>query len=144
MLEWLNEYRAILHLLLHVCVPALVAWLVVAIMAFQGRYAQSIGAAGFSWLKAFLILIGTMVVDADHLLATPIYAPGRCSIFFHPLHQLLPIVLYGLATVWPFGVRFLLGRPLSSRDHWIGWIGLGLLIHMGLDWSDCVWMRATA
>ncbi len=66
-------------------------------------------------------MIATMVVDIDHLLATPIYDPMRCSIGFHPLHQLPAIVLYLVMLI-----------PAKTR-----WIGLGLVIHMLLDSIDC-------
>ena len=73
----------------------------------------------------------TMLVDIDHLLATPIYDPMRCSIGFHPLHKLLPISLYAIACFIP-KIRF---------------IGIGLIIHMVLDSIDCqltngVWIYA--
>ena len=35
----------------------------------------------------------TMLVDLDHLLATPLYNPDRCSLGFHPLHTTLPIIV---------------------------------------------------
>ena len=69
-------------------------------------------------------MIATMVVDFDHLLATPIYDPDRCSIGFHPLHTAPAIAIYVLLTL-----------PKPTRL-----IGLGLLIHMALDWSDCAVM----
>ena len=66
-------------------------------------------------------MLGTMLVDADHLLSTPIFAPDRCSINFHPLH-----------TYWSIGIYFLLlffkGIPRI--------IGVGLLFHMLTDWID--------
>lgn len=98
----------ILHLLLHLAVPAAVAW-----VFFRAQ-----------WRRAWLIMIATMVVDLDHLLATPIYDPGRCSIGFHPLHTAPAIAIYAL-----------LALPKSTRL-----IGLGLLIHMALDWGDCAVM----
>lgn len=98
-----------LHLLLHFAVPAAVAGLF-----FRAQ-----------WLRAWLILIATMAVDLDHLLATPLYDPNRCSIGFHPLHTAPAIAVYGM-----------LALPKSTRL-----IGLGLLIHMALDWSDCALMR---
>ena len=67
----------------------------------------------------------TMIVDVDHLLADPIYDPGRCSIGFHPLHQYPVIGLYAVLAAWP-KLRL---------------VGIGLLIHMALDGVDCVWMR---
>ena len=63
----------------------------------------------------------TMVVDIDHLLANPIYDPGRCSIGFHPLHELVPI-----------GIYVLLCFHSKTRL-----VGLGLTIHMLLDSLDC-------
>ena len=77
--------------------------------------------------KVFLILVATMLVDLDHLFADPIFDPQRCSIGFHPLHQFIPIGLYGLMTI-------------SRR---LGVIGLGLLIHMLLDLGDCISMGLT-
>ncbi len=63
----------------------------------------------------------TMLVDLDHLLATPIYDASRCSINFHPLHGFIPIIIYGVLSVIP-----------KTRI-----IGLGLIIHMALDSVDC-------
>ncbi len=42
-----------------------------------------------------------MLVDIDHLLATPVYDPNRCSIGFHPLHGFYPIALYVLLCFIP-------------------------------------------
>jgi hypothetical protein len=66
-------------------------------------------------------MIATMLVDLDHLLATPIYDPARCSIGFHPLHQWPIIIGYILLCFFP-RTRF---------------IGIGLVIHMLLDSIDC-------
>lgn len=38
------------------------------------------------WKKAYLILLATMLVDLDHLLADPIFAANRCSI--NPLGEI--------------------------------------------------------
>jgi len=65
--------------------------------------------------------MSTMLVDIDHLLANPVYDPGRCSIGFHPLHGFLPIALYVFLSFVP-KFRF---------------IGIGLVIHMALDSLDC-------
>lgn len=73
------------------------------------------------WRHAYLSMMATMLVDLDHLLASPVYDPLRCSIGFHPLHTWLPMVLYTGLTVYP-GTRYL---------------GLGLVIHMLLDALDC-------
>ncbi len=101
--------RSIAHLLLHAAVPGLVAWLL-----FREQ-----------WRRAWLIMLATMIVDLDHLLADPLYDPNRCSIGFHPLHRLPAIAVYGLLTV-----------PRRTRL-----IGLGLLIHMALDFVDCIAMK---
>ncbi len=68
--------------------------------------------------------MSTMLVDLDHLLANPLYDPNRCSIGFHPLHQFIPIGIYGLMLL----------------HHKTRIIGLGLVIHMLLDLSDCMVM----
>ena len=93
------------HIILHFVVPALVAW-------FFYRH---------NWQKAFLVMILTMVVDLDHLLAVPIYDPFRCSIGFHPLHSYYIIPFYFILLFFP-----------KTRL-----IGLGLVIHMVLDFADC-------
>jgi hypothetical protein len=66
-------------------------------------------------------MISTMLVDLDHLLASPIYDPNRCSIGFHLLHDPIAIALYGILCFVP-KVRL---------------IGIGLIIHMSLDSADC-------
>jgi len=66
-------------------------------------------------------MIATMAVDIDHLLANPVYDPGRCSIGFHPLHTYVPIALYFILALMP-----------KTRL-----VGLGLVVHMALDWVDC-------
>ena len=97
-----------LHLALHLLIPALVA-----ISFFPEN----------KW-QIFAILASTMLVDLDHLLADPIYDPGRCSIGFHPLHGYIPIGFYGLM--------------LLHKNTRV--VGLGLMIHMVLDVSDCLLM----
>lgn len=106
--------RAILHLLLHAAVPALVAWL------FFRDAKTSVG-----FRRAWGLLLLGWVIDIDHLLADPVYAPGRCSIGFHPLHTAPAIAVYG-ALVLPRRTRL---------------VGIGLLIHIALDAIDCLLMR---
>ena len=77
------------------------------------------------FLKAWLVMLAALVIDLDHLLAEPVYDPGRCSIGFHPLHQYPAIALYALAAAWP-----------KTRL-----VGIGLLIHILLDGIDCGWMH---
>ena len=74
---------------------------------------------------AWLIMIATMLVDLDHLLASPIFKPNRCSVNFHVLHTYPAIVGYGVL----FCFR-------KTRV-----VAIGLLLHMGTDGLDCLWMR---
>jgi hypothetical protein len=54
-------------------------------------------------------------------LASLIYDPGKCSIYFHPLHGLLPIILYTALCFFP--------------KFWV--VGVGLMILTALDSLDC-------
>ncbi|HIG68364.1 MAG TPA: hypothetical protein EYQ44_11285 [Porticoccaceae bacterium] len=93
------------HLSLHFIVPALIAALF-----FRKR-----------WQLSYWVMMATMLVDLDHLLAIPIYDASRCSIGFHPLHQPWFIALYVVLCFAP-----------KTRL-----IGLGLMTHMVLDSIDC-------
>jgi len=93
------------HLALHFIVPLLVAFLF-----FRENLKLS-----------YLAMILTMLVDLDHLLASPIYDANRCSIGFHPLHQYWFIAIY-------------LVMSFFSKTRLIG---VGLIIHMSLDALDC-------
>ena len=66
-----------------------------------------------------------MLVDLDHLLATPIIQADRCSINFHLLHTYYAMGFYF--------VMLFLRRPYNL-------IGLGLCMHMLTDWIDCQMM----
>ena len=79
------------------------------------------------WKKVYLLLLSTMLVDLDHLLATPVFDPNRCSIGFHPLHSYHAIIIYLL------GLFFLKGNYRI--------IAIGLLFHMFTDWQDCYLWR---
>ena len=94
-----------LHLSLHLVVP-----LVVVGLFFKK-----------DWKIAYFLMLFTMLVDLDHLLANPIYDPNRCSIGFHPLHQPWFIAFYLILSLYP-KTKF---------------IGIGLVIHMVLDAIDC-------
>lgn len=65
-----------------------------------------------------------MLVDLDHLLATPIFNPCRCSIGFHPLHSYIAV-----------GAYLLLLIPKKTRT-----IAIGLLLHMLTDGIDCLFI----
>ena len=75
-----------------------------------------------NWRRAWVILLLTMAVDIDHLLATPIFDPNRCSIGFHPLHSYYAIGAYLLMLLVPGRGRI---------------IAVGLLFHMLTDFQDC-------
>lgn len=77
-----------------------------------------------NWLAAGFIMISTMLIDLDHILATPIFDPSRCSIGFHPLH-----------TYWAAGVYSLL---LFIPSWKVRAIGLGCLWHLCTDFNDCL------
>ena len=76
------------------------------------------------WKKTWLILLATMLVDLDHLLATPFFDAHRCSINFHPLHTYYAMVVYVV----------LLWHPKTRV------VGIGLLFHMLTDFQDCLWI----
>lgn len=99
-------FLPLLHLVLHGVVPGITARL---------AYKKI-------WLQAWLIMMLTMLVDLDHLLASPVYAPERCGINLHPLHTYPAIGAYFLLLLLP-RLRI---------------IGIGLLLHMGLDFIDCL------
>ncbi|MFZ4768960.1 MAG: DUF6122 family protein [Ferruginibacter sp.] len=94
-----------IHYFLHLIFPLFIAWLF---------YRQQ-------YIKIGGIFLLTMLVDLDHLLATPIFDPNRCSIGFHPLHSYIAIGLYVAMLV-----------PAKSRV-----VAIGLLMHMGTDLLDC-------
>ncbi|MGB6268240.1 MAG: DUF6122 family protein [Olleya sp.] len=98
-------YRPIIHYGLHFGLP-----LLIAILLFKKQ-----------WKKAFLIMLLGMIIDLDHLLATPIFSPNRCSINFHPLHSYYAIVVYVVLLI-----------PIKTRL-----IGLGLVVHIIADLTDC-------
>jgi hypothetical protein len=93
------------HIVLHFLLPAILAGLF-----FRER-----------WKYAYLIMVATILVDIDHLVANPIYNPNRCSIGFHPLHKLWFVAFY-IALCFAPKARL---------------IGLGLSMHMALDAIDC-------
>lgn len=69
-------------------------------------------------------MVATMIVDADHLLAKPIFDPMRCSIGFHPLHSYYAIGVYIIMLFFP-----------KTRI-----VAVGLLFHMLTDFQDCQWI----
>lgn len=65
-----------------------------------------------------------MLIDLDHLLASPIFDANRCSINFHPLHSYYAITIYVLLLCF-------------KRTRLIG---LALCIHIIADIVDCALM----
>ncbi len=108
-IELLMALRPIIHYGFHLVFPALIAYW------FFRPF----------WKKAWLIMIATMLVDLDHLLANPIFDPNRCSIGFHILHSEMAIMGYVLMLFSP-----------KTRV-----IGAGLVWHMMTDYQDCLWMH---
>jgi hypothetical protein len=77
-----------------------------------------------NWWKVGLMMVGTMAIDLDHLLAEPIFNPDRCGIGFHPLHTLWAGIAYGAMTAIPsWKVRA---------------VGTGCLWHLCTDAIDCL------
>ncbi len=99
--------QTLIHYFLHLGMP-----LIIAVLFFRDDYK-----------RVYLILLITMLVDLDHLLATPIFSPNRCSINFHPLHTYYAMIVY-------------MGLLLLKKPYRI--IALGLLLHMLTDLNDCV------
>jgi len=99
--------QTIIHYFLHLGFP-----FIIAIVFFKK-----------DWKKAYLILLATMLVDLDHLLANPIFQVNRCSINFHPLHTYYAMLFYL--------ILIFLRKPLRI-------IGIGLLFHMLTDLIDCM------
>lgn len=71
-------------------------------------------------------MLATMLIDLDHLLASPIYNPTRCSVGYHYLHQWFFVPVYLASIIW---------KPTRI-------IGIGLSLHLLTDSIDCLWMCA--
>lgn len=97
--------RPIVHYSLHFLVPGLIAYTL----------------WNSKWKQAWLIMIATMLVDLDHLLAQPVFAADRCSIGFHFLHSFPAMAVYAIMLFFP-KLRI---------------IAVGLLFHMLTDQIDC-------
>lgn len=106
--EFLQILKPLIHYGMHFLAPGLIAYLF-----FRKE-----------WKKAWVLMLLTMLVDLDHLLANPIFDPHRCSINFHPLH-----------TYWAIGVYVIMTFFKKTRI-----VGIGLVFHMITDFLDC-WMR---
>ncbi len=104
------ELQTVVHYSLHFLAPGILSWV----------FFRPI------WKLGWGIMMMTMFIDIDHLLATPIFDPERCSIGFHPLHSEYAIVGYALLLLVP--------------NRYIRIIAVGLLFHILTDWQDCWWI----
>ena|SRR6218665_2374659 len=100
--------QPVVHYSLHFIFPLLVAWL------FYKKHL---------W-QTYCIFLLTMLIDLDHLLATPIFDSCRCSINFHPLHSF-----------WAIGLYIILFFFRQTRL-----VATGLLLHILADSIDCLMM----
>ena len=100
--------QPIIHYCSHLLLP-----LIVALIWFK-----------LNWKIAFLVMVSGLWIDIDHLLATPIFDPNRCSINFHPLHSYFAIAIY-------------IGLSIFKKTRLLG---LGLVIHILADTFDCLYM----
>lgn len=104
-----------LHIALHIIVP-----LTIAVVFWRS-----------TWRDTWLWLLLGWSIDIDHLLASPIYDPDRCSIGFHPLHSAPAMLVYALVYIATFG---------RWRGGWtprVRLVLLGVAVHLILDASDC-------
>lgn len=101
--------RTFIHYFLHFGFPLLIA------LVFFKK----------DWKMAYLLFLATMLVDLDHLLASPIFQANRCSINFHPLHTYYAMIVYVAMLCFKKPIRIL---------------GIGLLFHMVTDYVDCLMM----
>ena len=102
--------RAIVHLLLHLALPALAA---------RVWYPAN-------WQRAWLVMMAGMLVDLDHVFAQPIFDPDRCSIGFHPLHSPYAVAVYAALLAVPalrmLAIGLLIHMFLDGVDcAWLRW-----------------------
>lgn len=106
--------RTIVHYSLHLLAPGVIA------LAFgKGRRR-----------KAYWVMLATMAIDMDHLLATPIFDPDRMSVGFHPLHSWWLAAVYAVMCVLPY--------EKMGWKWWLRAVGIGLTLHILTDWQDYV------
>ena len=105
--------QPMLHYGGHIVVPFAIAWLL---------WREN-------WQRAGLVILAVNLIDLDHLLANPIFDPGRCSIGFHPLHTIYAGAFYMLLLVIP--------------RWWARALAVGALWHLAVDWGDCIMQEGT-
>lgn len=104
----LSLVQPLLHYGGHFVVPFAIAWIV-----WRPR-----------WRQAGLVVLAANLIDLDHLLARPIFDPGRCSIGFHLLHG------------WEAALAYLV--LLVVPRWWVRAFAVGALWHLAVDYGDCV------
>ncbi len=70
----------------------------------------------------YMLLLSTMLIDIDHLLARPIFDPNRCSVGTHLLHSYPMVALYVVMLFLPY-----------ARWGWPWWLrvlAVGLTFHI--------------
>lgn len=77
-----------------------------------------------NYWKVYLLFLLAMIIDLDHLAASPIFDANRCSVGFHFLHSYIAIGFY-------FFLLFFKKTRL---------IGVVLLWHILTDAIDCLWL----
>jgi len=100
------ELKFIIHYSFHFIVPGFIAYIF-----FKEN-----------WKKTYLLFIAAIIIDIDHVLASPIFDPDRCSINFHPLHTYYAMLLYVVLAIWKKTRVF----------------GIALLLHLLADAIDCL------
>jgi hypothetical protein len=76
-----------------------------------------------NWKLAGLLMVSTMAIDLDHLLADPIFDPDRCGVGFHPMHTIWAAIAYVVLFFFP-------SWKLKA-------IAVGCLFHLLTDSVDC-------
>ena len=101
-------FRFLIHYSFHLVIPILFAKL------FWGK----------NWKVASILMVSTILIDLDHLLATPVFDYNRCSIGFHPLHTIWAFIFYVIILFIP---------SWKSRA-----VSIGCLWHLLTDYLDCL------
>ena len=101
-------FKFFIHYFLHFIVPIFIARI------FFKKY----------WDRAFILMLLTLSIDIDHLLASPIFDPNRCSIGYHPLHTVYAAFFYLLLYFIP-------------SWKWKA-VAIGCLWHLSTDYIDCL------
>ena len=76
------------------------------------------------WKIVWFIFLATMIIDIDHLWASPIFDSNRCSINFHFFHTTEAAIVYAILLL-----------PAKTRI-----MGIALLFHLLTDYVDCLWI----